>query len=301
MARELGFVIPAVRIQDNMQLPANTYVVKVKEIEAARGDIKPEMLLVMNPAGGPIAIQGEDTTEPTFGLPAKWIMENSREEALFKNYTVVDPPTVITTHLTEVVKDNMSELLSYAETQKLLDDLGKTQQKLVSETIPSQITVGGVQRVLQNLLREMISIRDLSTIIEAIAEATRSTQNQIAITEHVRSRLARQISHAHTNENGYIPILALSPQWEQTFIEAISGAGEEKVLSMAPSRIQEFITTTRATFDKFAAQGELPILLTSPTIRPYVRSIIERFRASTMVLSQNEIYSKARIKTLGQL
>ena len=147
----------------------------------------------------------------------------------------------------------------------------------------------------------MISIRDLSTIIEAIAEATRSTQNQIAITEHVRSRLARQISHAHTNENGYIPILALSPQWEQTFIEAISGAGEEKVLSMAPSRIQEFITTTRATFDKFAAQGELPILLTSPTIRPYVRSIIERFRASTMVLSQNEIYSKARIKTLGQL
>jgi len=301
MARELGFVIPAVRIQDNMQLPANTYVVKVKEIEAARGDIKPEMLLVMNPAGGPITIQGEDTTEPTFGLPAKWITETHREEALFKNYTVVDPPTVITTHLTEVVKDNMSELLSYAETQKLLDDLGKTQQKLVSETIPSQITVGGVQRILQNMLREMISIRDLSTIIEGIAEATRTTQNQILITEHVRSRLARQISHAHTNENGYIPILALSPTWEQTFMEAINGAGEEKVLSMAPSRIQEFITTTRATFDKFAAQGELPILLTSPTIRPYVRSIIERFRPSTVVLSQNEIFSKARIKTLGQL
>ncbi len=302
MARELGFVIPAVRIQDNMQLPPNTYVVKVKEIEAARGDIKPEMLLVMNPAGGPISIVGEETTEPTFGLPAMWITENHREEALFKNYTVVDPPTVITTHLTEVVKDNMSELLSYAETQKLLDDLGKTQQKLVAETIPSQISVGGVQRILQNLLREMISIRDLSTIVEAISEATRSTQNQVIITEHVRSRLGRQISHFNTNDSGYIPIVALSPTWEQIFMEAITtGAGEEKVLSMAPSKIQEFIAATRSVFDKFATQGELPVLLTSPTIRPYVRSIIERFRPTTVVLSQSEIFAKARIKTLGQL
>src|SRR6185295_10408005 len=198
MARELGFVIPAVRIQDNMQLPANTYVIKVKEIEAARGDIRPDMLLVMNPAGGKITLPGEETTEPTFGLPAMWIGEPYREEALFRNYTVVDPPTVITTHLTEIVKDNMPELLSYAETQKLLDDLGKTQQKLVTETIPGQITVGGVQRVLQNLLREQVSIRDLSTILEAIAEASRATHNVNMISEHVRARLARQISHANT-------------------------------------------------------------------------------------------------------
>ena len=301
MARELGFVIPAVRIQDNMQLPPNTYVVKVKEIEAARGDIRPDMLLVMNPSGGAITLPGEATVEPTFGLPAMWIAEPYREEALFRNYTVVDPPTVITTHLTEVVKDNMAELLSYAETQKLLDDLGKTQQKLVAETIPSQISVSGVQRLLQNLLREMISIRDLATIIEAIAETSRSTQNIALITEYVRARLARQISHAVTNEQGYIPIVAMSPGWEQTFIEALAGAGDDKTLSMAPSRIQEFINNVRATFDRFAVQGESPVLLTSPTIRPYVRSIVERFRPSTMVLSQNEIYSKARIKTLGQL
>lgn len=300
MARELGFVIPAVRIQDNMQLPPNTYVVKVKEIEAARGDIRPEMLLVMNPSGGKITLPGEETTEPTFGLPAMWITEAYREEALFRNMTVVDPPTVITTHLTEVVKDNMSELLSYAETQKLLDDLGKTQQKLVAETIPSQISVGGVQRVLQNLLRETVSIRDLSTILEAIAEASRSTQNVALITEHVRGRLARQISHSHTNDQGYIPIVAMSPGWEQTFVEALTG-GDDKMLSMAPSRIQEFIASVRATFDKLAMQGEMPVLLTSPTIRPYVRSIIERFRPSTVVISQNEIYAKARIKTLGQL
>ena len=301
MARELGFIIPSVRIQDNMQLPPNTYVIKIKEIEAGRGEIKPDMLLVMNPAGGKITLQGEETVEPTFGLPAMWITENYREEALFRNYTVVDPPTVITTHLTEIVKDNMPELLSYSETQKLLDDLGKTQQKLVSETIPSQISVGGVQRILQNLLREMVSVRDLSTIVEAIAEASKNTQSPMLITEHVRTRLARQISHANTNDSGYIPIVAMSPGWEQTFIEALTSVGEEKMLSMAPSRIQEFIGSVRATFDRLATQGELPVLLTSPTIRPYVRSIIERFRTSTVVLSQNEIYSKARIKTLGQL
>ncbi|MFO0388850.1 MAG: flagellar biosynthesis protein FlhA [Alphaproteobacteria bacterium] len=301
MARELGFIIPAVRIQDNMQLPPNTYVVKVKEIEAARGDIRPDALLIMNPSGGKIDLAGDDTTEPTFGLPAKWIAENQREEALFRNYTVVDPPTVITTHLTEVIKDNMSELLSYAETQKLLDDLGKTQQKLVSETIPSQISVSGVQRVLQNLLRETISIRDLSTILEAIAEASRATPNVHMVTEHVRSRLARQISHANTGPDGYIPIIALSPAWEQTYIESLTSAGDDKVLSMAPSRIQEFIGAVRQTFDKFAMQGEMPVLLTSPSIRPYVRSVIERFRPSTVVLSQNEIHPKARIKTLGQI
>lgn len=301
MARELGFIIPSVRIQDNMQLPPNTYVVKVKEIEAARGDIRPEMLLVMNPSGGKIMLAGEETTEPTFGLPAMWIAEPLREEALFRNYTVVDPPTVITTHITEIIKDNMSELLSYAETQKLLDDLGKTQQKLVAETIPTQISVGGVQRILQNLLRELVSIRDLSTIIEAIAEASRSTQNISMISEHVRSRLGRQISHSQTTEGGYIPIIAMSPGWEQTFIEALSGSGDDRTLSMAPSRIQEFINSVRSSFDKLAMQGESPVLLTSPVIRPYVRSIIERFRPSTVVMSQNEIYAKARIKTLGQI
>jgi flagellar biosynthesis protein FlhA len=255
----------------------------------------------MNPSGGKITLPGEETTEPTFGLPAMWINETHREEALFRNFTVVDPPTIITTHLTEVIKDNMAELLSYAETQKLLDDLGKTQQKLVSETIPSQISVGGVQRVLQNLLREHVSIRDLSTIIEAIAEASRTTQNISLISEHVRSRLGRQISHSQTTDGGYIPIIAMSPGWEQTFIEALSGNADDRTLSMAPSRIQEFINNVRASFDKFAMQGESPVLLTSPVIRPYVRSIIERFRPSTVVMSQNEIYAKARIKTLGQL
>lgn len=301
IARELGFVIPPVRIQDNMQLPANSYVVKVKEVECGRGDIRPDMLLVMNPTGAKILLPGEETTEPTFGLPAMWVADNHREEALFRNYTVVDPPTVITTHLTEVIKDNMADLLSYAEVQKLLDDMGKPHQKLISEIIPNQISINGVQRVLQNLLSEVVSIRDLATIIEAIAESSRVTQNLTLITEHVRTRLSRQISHANTVKEGYIPIIAMSPAWEQIFVESLSGKGEEKLLSMAPSKIQEFITIVRKRFDEHAMKGELPILLTSPGIRPYVRSIIERFRSATVVLSQNEIHPKARIKTLGQL
>lgn len=301
MARESGFIIPPVRIQDNMQLPANTYVVKVKEIECARGDIRPDMLLVMNPSGGKITLPGEETVEPTFGLPAMWVAENHREEALFRNYTVVDPPTVITTHITEIVKENMADLLSYSETQKLLDDLPKGEQKLIADIIPGVISVSSVQRVLQNLLNEQVSIRDLPTIMEAVAEAARITQNITLITEHVRARLARQISHANINDDGYIPLLPLTPAWEQAFTDSLIGQGEERTLSMAPSKIQEFITAIRSKFDQLALQGQVPVLLTSPTIRPYVRSIVERFRASTVVMSQNEIHPKAKIKTLGQL
>jgi flagellar biosynthesis protein FlhA len=301
LASDMGFVMPSVRILDNMQLAANTYVVRVKEIEAARGDLRPGMLLVMDPQGQPIAIPGEETTEPTFGLPATWVEDTRREEASFRGYTVVDPATVITTHLTEVLKDNMADLLSYAETQKLLDDLPKEQQKLIADLIPSQITVGAVQRVLQSLLAERVSIRDLPTVLEGISDATGYTQNATLITEHVRSRLARQLSNSQTTEAGFIPLVSLSPEWEQAFAEALTGQGEERQLAMAPTRLQEFIAGVRDTFEAFAREGELPVLITSPSIRPYVRSIVERFRPATVVMSQNEIHPKARIRTLGQV
>ena len=301
LASDMGFIMPAVRIQDNLQLPPNSYVLRIKEIEAGRGDLRPGMLLVMDPRGQTITLPGEATTEPTFGLSATWIDPTYREEALFKGYTVVDPPTVITTHLTELVKDNMADLLSYSETQKLLDEMGKDQQKLVADVIPSQVTISGLQRVLQNLLAERISIRDLPTILEGIAEATAVTRNLSSISEHVRSRLARQISDANTNEMGYIPMLTLTPEWEQAFAESIIGEGETRQLAMPPSRLQQFITAVRQSYDRLAAMGESPILLTSPSIRSYVRSVVERFRPATTVLSQNEIHPKAKIKTLGQI
>jgi flagellar biosynthesis protein FlhA len=301
LATEVGFVMPSVRIQDNMQLPANTYVIRVKEIEAGRAELRPNMLLVMDPRGEEISIPGEKTMEPTFGLPAMWIEESNREEALFRGYTVVDPATVVTTHITEIIKDNMSELLSYAETQKLLDDLDKEHQKLIGDMIPSQISLGGLQRVLQNLLGERISIRDLPTILEGVYEACGTTRNVMMITEHVRARLGRQISNMNTNEQGFMPLVTLSPQWEQTFAESLVGQGDDRQLSMPPSKLQEFITQLRSTFERQAMMGEQPVLLTSPTIRPFVRSIVERFRPMTVVMSQNEIYPKAKIKTVGQI
>ncbi len=301
LAAEAGFVMPSVRIQDNLQLPASGYVLRVKEIEAGKGDVRPNMLLVMDPRGEPISMPGEATTEPTFGLPATWIEPSMREEANFRGYTVVDAQTVITTHLTELIKDHMAELLSFAETQKLLDDLDGNQQKLIADLVPGQITVGGIQRVLQNLLAERISIRDLPTILEGIAEATAFTRNVTIITEHVRTRLARQISYAYCDPEGVIALIVLSPQWEQAFAESIVGEGEDRHLAMAPTQLQEFITSVRQAMERHAMEGENPALLTSPGIRPFVRSVIERFRPSTAVISQNEIHTKAKIKTIGQI
>jgi len=301
LAMEMGFVMPAVRIQDNMQLGANTYVVYLKEVEAGRGELRPNMLLVMDPRGEDITLPGEKTTEPTFGLPAVWSDASNREEAMFRGYTVVDPPTVVTTHLTEVVKDNMADLLSFAETQKLLDELDKDHQKLIADLIPNQISSSGVQRVLQNLLAERVSIRDLATILEGISEATASTRNILLVTEHVRARLSRQLCEACVDEDGVVPLVTLSAQWEQAFAQSLAGQGEDRQLSMPPSQLQDFIMSVRQTFERFAMQGQSPVLLTGPAIRPYVRSIVERFRPTTVVMSQNEIHPKARIKTLGQI
>ncbi|WP_193179919.1 flagellar biosynthesis protein FlhA [Nisaea sediminum] len=301
LAVESGFIMPQVRIQDNLQLPANTYVIRVKEIEVGRGDIRPNRLLVMDPAGNPIDLAGTETREPTFGLPAMWVGPEQREEALFKGYTVVDPSTVVTTHLTELIRDNMRELLSYTETQKLLDELPDQYQKLVTDVVPSNISIGGLQRILQNLLGERVSIRDLPTILEGISEAATFTRNITLMTEHVRTRLARQISEQNTADDGVIHLVTLSPDWEQTFANSIIGQGEDQQLSMPPSKLQEFITALRKTLDQLAEVGEFPAVLTSPGIRPYVRSIVERFRSQTVVMSQNEIHPKARIKTLGQV
>lgn len=301
IASDMGFIMPSVRILDNMQLPANSYLLRVKEVEAGSGDARPNHLLVMDPQGLPIDLPGEETIEPTFGLPAMWVDEGQREEASFRGYTVVDPATVITTHLTEILKDHMPDLLSYAETQKLLDELPTQHQKLVADLIPTHITVSGVQRALQNLLAERISIRDLATILEGISEATGYTQNINMITEHIRARLARQISAVNTGPDGHIPLVTLSPQWEQNFADAIIGQGEEKQLSMAPSLLQEFIAGVRNNFETLNQQGHNPVLLTSPAIRPYVRSIVERFRPATVVMSQNEIHPKAKLKTLAQV
>jgi len=301
LAAEMGFVMPAVRILDNVQLEANTYVIKVKEVEAGTGKIWPGQYMVMDPTGAQVTLPGMHTVEPTFGLPATWLDPMLKEEAAIKGYTVVDAATVLSTHLTEVLKANMSELLSYAEVQKLMKELPKEQGELVKDIVPSQITASGVQRVLQILLAERISIRDLSTILEGIADALAYTRNPTMLVEHVRARLARQICAQHSSPAGYLPLIALSAKWEQAFAESIVGQGEERSLAMQPSKLSDFIALVRERFEQAGREGEAPVLVTSPGIRPFVRSIVERFRSQTPVLSQAEIHPRARLKTVGSI
>jgi flagellar biosynthesis protein FlhA len=301
LAIEMGFVMPAVRILDNVQLEANTYIIKIKEVDAGTGKIWPNQFMVMDPAGNQVSVPGIHTTEPTFGLPATWVDANLKEEAALKGYTVVDAATVLSTHLTELLKNNMSDLLSYGEVQKLLKELPKEQSELVKDIVPSQITISGIQRVLQLLLAERISIRDLSTILEGVADALAFSRNPSTVVEHVRARLARQICAQHTSQAGYLPLIALSPKWEQAFAESLVGQGEERSLAMQPSRLSDFMTTVRDRFEQAAREGEAPVLVTSAAIRPFVRSLIERFRSQTTVLSQAEIHPRARLKTVGSI
>jgi len=301
LAAEYGFVMPAVRILDNMRLPTQGYAIRIKEMDAGDGEVRLGSLLAMDPRGGQIEIPGEHCREPAFGLPATWIEDSLREEATFRGYTIVDPATVLTTHLTEILKDNMADLLSYSEVQKLLKDLPAEQKKLVDDLIPSIVSATSLQRVLQALLKERVSIRDLPAILEGVGEAAPHTGSVVNIVEHVRQRLARQLCWQNRTEDGALPIVTLSPEWEHAFADALVGPGDDKQLALAPSRLQDFIRGVREAFEKAAANGDTPVLLTGPAIRPYVRSIIERFRGQTVVMSQGEVHPKARLKTVGQV
>ncbi|MEO0635130.1 MAG: flagellar biosynthesis protein FlhA [Pseudomonadota bacterium] len=301
LATEMGFLMPSVRLQDNIQLSGNDYVIRVKEVEAGRGTVYPRQFMVMDPSGGNISMPGQATVEPTFGLPVKWVDGKYRSQAEDSGYTVVDPATVISTHLTETIKNNIADLLSYAHVQKLLKELPADHQKLVEDLVPTQITVSGIQRVLQILLTERISIRDLSTILEGIAEASSFARTPSAIAEHVRSRLGRQICASHMAPGGYLPVLNLTGAWEVAFAESLIGEGDDRQLAMAPSKLQEFVPAVTQGFEDAAAIGEVPVVLTSPMIRPYVRSIVERFRTHTVVMSQAEIHPSIKLKTVGTI
>ncbi len=301
LAIEMGFVMPSVRILDNVQLEANTYVIKIKEVDAGTGKIWPNQFMVMDPGGNTVSVPGIHTIEPTFGLPATWVEASLKEEASLKGYTVVDAATVLSTHLTELLKNNMSDLLSYGEVQKLLKELPKEQGELIKDIVPSLVTISGIQRVLQLLLAERISIRDLSTILEGIADALAFSRNPSTMVEHVRARLARQICAQNTSHNGYLPLIALSAKWEQAFAESLIGTGEERSLAMQPTKLSEFMAAVRDAFERAAREGEAPVLVTSASIRPFVRSLVERFRSQTTVLSQSEIHPRAKLKTVGSV
>ena len=298
--KDFGFVLPAVRIKDSADLPANSYAILVQGVEAARGEVRPTAMMVIDPAGAAIDLPGERTKEPTFGLPAVWIDRNRAAEAEKRGHTVVDPESVITTHMTEVIKEHMPELLSYGATQELVKSLDRDYQKLVAE-IANPAPMILLQHVLQRLLAERVSIRNLPLVVESVAEAAPSSQNVSAITDHVRARLASQICRALTDPSGFVPVLVMSAAWENEFTDAVKMNGQEKTLLMSPQRVQEFILDARKVIQQFAARDEWPALMVTPEVRGFVRSMLERVSPMTQVISHNEIHRKAALKTLGTI
>lgn len=301
-AMEFGFVLPSVRIKDSSFLAPKSYVISIMGVEAAKGEVRPKHLLAIDPTGGEVAeIQGEVTREPTFGLHAKWIDPSRHEEAVSKGYTVVDPESVITTHLTEVIKDHLSMLLTFASLQKLIEGLGREYQKLINDMVPSQISLVVLQRVLQSLLAERVSIRNLPVIVEAVAEAVGWTRHITLITEHVRTRLGQQICQGLAGSDGFVPVIALTPRWEQALLENIVSQGDDRHFVMPPSQVQEFLTAVRLKIQKHATPQVWPALLVGADVRPFVRSLLERVSPMTPVLSHAELHRKASLKTIDQV
>jgi flagellar biosynthesis protein FlhA len=302
LATDLGFVLPSVRIQDNVELEPYNYVFALKEISAGNGELRPLMMLAISPGDQAAELPGERTVEPTFGLPACWIAPGLADQARSANWTVVDPATVLTTHLAEVVKENIAEFLSYTETQKILAALPQEQQKLVADLIPSSITIGGLQRVLQMLLAERISIRDMPTILEAVQEACAGNLKSVtSIVAHVRTRLARQISDSLIGPNGYVPVVVLSPEWEDTLGASLVGPVDDRQLALGPEKLREFLDRIRVVVDAAVNNGEKPVLLTSMQVRYHVHSIVDRIRINVPVIAQAEIHRRARVKVVGTI
>ena len=301
LVSEMGFIAPSIRIQDNLQLASEAYVIYVKDIEVGRGTLRPNCVMALSPSGESITLTGETTTDPAFGLPAMWITQSERDAATLKGYTVVEPSAVLMTHLTEVVKDHMPDLLSYGETQKLLDQIREDHKKLIEDIIPEKLSVTILQRILQALLKERVSIRDLPAILEALAEVAGQTRNIVLLVEHVRQALSRTLCQSHIQEDGTLSIVAVGPQWEQTFEESLVGQGDMRTLGMAPSQMQKFVKVVNETFEDQMRKGNYAVLMTSAGIRPYVRMVLERLSPSTPVLSQFEIHPKVKIRTVAQI
>ncbi|MGR3497369.1 MAG: flagellar biosynthesis protein FlhA [Limimaricola soesokkakensis] len=299
-AREFGFVLPSVRIKDDPALASDSYAITVQGVAAATAQIRATGMMVINPAEAAIELPGPRTKDPTFGLEVVWVDQALADQAEAAGCTVVDPESVITTHLTEVIKQHMPELLTYGAVQQLIEGLPRPYQKLAGEISGTSPTIL-VQHVLQALLLERISIRNLPLIVEAIAEAGRTTSSVTLITEHVRRRLSNQICHALTDAQGFVPVITMSSAWETEFNGAVRMNGEERNFLMSPQRVQEFVLEARKEIQRFAQADEWPALMVSPEVRGFVRSMLERVSPMTQVISHNEVHRKAALRTVATI
>lgn len=296
-SQDYGFILPPVRIKDSANLPAQSYSISLQGVETARGEVRPGLMMVILPSPD-FDIAGERMREPTFGLDAVWVDEGSATEAELQGLNVVDPESVIVTHITEVIKEHMPDLLTYGATQELIDNQSKEYKNLLSE-VPSKTPGVILQHVLQALLAERVSIRNLPRIIEAVAEVTATTQNIQAIVEHVRTRLSQQICRSLADDKGYIPVITLNEAWSKEMNSAVVTQNGEENFIMSPQRVQEFVLALRKEIQSFSASDEWPALLVAPAARPYVRSVLERVSPTTPVLSHNQVHRKALLRTVA--
>jgi len=298
MAQDMGIVVPPIRIRDNLQLPANTYRLLLRGEEIARSTVMPGQYLAMNPGTATEGIQGTPTTEPAFGLPAFWIPENQRDHAQLMGYTVVDGATVITTHISELVKQKAPELIGRTEIQQLLDALKETNPKLVEDLVPNVVPLGVIQKVVQNLLRERVPVRDLARILEATADAIGITRDPLTLTEYVRQHLGRSLTSPHLSDNNELGVLVLDPKLEQTIQAGIETTDRGSFLALDPSKLQELLNRIVNGITSLLP-GAQPVLLTNPVVRPHLRHLLERALPHLVVLSHSEVPMDVRVVNLG--
>jgi flagellar biosynthesis protein FlhA len=296
-AGEFGFVLPSIRIKDSADLGNTAYRLLVHGEEVARGEVRLASRLVLAP-GGAVALPGEPAKDPTFGLPALWVDAGLAEEAEALGYTVVSPEGVIVTHVAEAVKDSFPALLTYAAAERLIDGIDPEYARLVKELVPAQLPMMAIVRVLQSLLAERVSIRNLPAILEAIAEAVAWTRSPPLLVEHVRMRLAGQICRSLTDAEGYVSVITMAADRERELAQAVMMEGEDRRFVLAPDRVQDFLGELRGKIQAQAGRDPLPAVLVNPDARPFVRALLERISPATAVISHNELARRTMLRTV---
>jgi flagellar biosynthesis protein FlhA len=298
VASEMGFVVPPIHIRDNLQLRPNDYAVVLKGVELVRGEVLPGHVLAIDPGTARKgAVQGIPTKEPAFGLPALWIPEMGREQAQMAGYTVVDGSSAIATHLSEIIKRHAYELLGRQEVQALLEELGKVHPKLVEELVPALLPLGAIVRILSNLLREGVPIRDLRTILEAVADQATMSKDTDSLTEAARQALARTITKQYLSPDGILPVISLDPRLDRALVEQVTANGQGAYWAVDPNVSQRLIGALKLAAERVAARGQQPIILCSPILRRHIRRLTDRVLSTVPVLAPNEIDGMATIKS----
>ena len=301
VALELGTVVPIIRLRDNIQLNPNQYIIKIKGIQVSEGEILFDHYIAMNPGFVEEEITGIPTFEPSFHLPAIWITENQRERAESLGYTVVDPPSIIATHLTEVIKAHIAELLTRQDTQNLINNLKENNPTLVEELVPKLMGVGEIQKVLQNLLAEGISIRDLLTIFESLADHAGTTRDTDILTEYARQSLKRAISNKFFLANETTRVVTLDPVLEQEIMGSVKQTEQGGYINLAPDRIRKIIDSVETEVKKLEEMGTNPIIITSPIVRMYFKKLINDYFKDVVVVSYNEVESNVELQSVGMV